>query len=292
MSDFASTSATELRKMLVDSGKYSQEQADALKGKSKLVEAVLQLNAESNDSQEDIFTSLLKTLEPPSQTFGIEENTENNNIPDYNSVEWHDYVMSQLSDDEKDGDYPTLYGLRRVAELLLGPIIESGPVSVNAPQSEESPGRATCAYTIVFDWNGSGQERRFSSLGGSYKGNTDLAYAIFPEAIAEARAEARTLRKALKLKTMAAEEAPKTKIQVTESVSTGEWKESDKLTMSQELFIKQKCKEMNISLDKLVNKVHAGRELSSLTRGEGKSLIELLKNCQESNEVSEDIKNF
>ena len=54
--------------------------------------------------------------------------------PDILSAEWHDYAMGKFLDSELveiNGDkYPNCYGLRRVAELLIGTIIESKPIQV------------------------------------------------------------------------------------------------------------------------------------------------------------------
>jgi hypothetical protein len=296
--DFTSKSVQELRKMLVESGKYSQEEADNIKGKSKLVEAVFAINGENEQDDSDMFTKLLGSVEKHNNSLLEEPEIQtHSDMPDINGTGWHDYVMSQFAEGElEDGKYPNLFGLRRVAEVLLGPVIQSGPTHIVAPSSETTPGRATCVYTVVFDWNNSGTERAFSAVGGAYPGNTDDTYAIFPEAIAEARAEGRALRKALKLRVIAAEESPKLihKKEVVEVVSTGENKDSDNITAVQLVFVRQKCKEMNIELDKLMEKCFSGKKLEEITRGQGKELIELLNkyqtNCKSSLDVPEDIK--
>lgn len=284
MSDINSNSVSELRKMLIESGKYTEEQAEAIKGKSNLVKAVLEItgDSEKDEQEDDVFSKLLSSVEKPDAWTNIEDKEiEPKTGPDYNSVAWHDYAMSHFDESEKDDGYPTLYGLRRVAELLLGSIIQSGPTQLMPPTSETAPGRSSCVYTVVFDWQDSGIERAFSAAGGAYSGNTDESYCIYPEAIAESRAEARALRKALKLKTMAAEEAPKNKRQSVEveKVTTPEWNADEPITSVQQMFITQKCKEMEIDLTKFVETI-GKKQLGELTKGEGKTSIELLNKYQ------------
>jgi len=285
MTDYSSTSISELRKILVDSGKYTEEEANNIKGKSKVVEAVLSLEDKDNSLQE-----LLSNID--------DSNEENkNSFIDYNSPEWHDYAMSQFKDIELDNGYPTLYGLRRVAELLLGDIIQSGPTTVFPPNTPDEPGRATVIYTVVFDWNNTGKERAFSAAGGAWEGNTDKTFNIFPEAIAEARAEGRALRKALKLRVVAAEEMVKEPvIREKEKNSTGEWDGNAPISDIQKTFIKLKCEQFKINLDKFLN--HNGWTYSSLdevNKDVAKNMIELFNkyqtNTKDSLPIPEEIKN-
>ena len=67
--------------------------------------------------------------------------TEEKTIPDYLSPEWDAYVMEQFAPHELMDGHPNAAGLRRVAELLLGPIIESGPTQV-FPSEGNGPTRA------------------------------------------------------------------------------------------------------------------------------------------------------
>src|SRR5689334_6604577 len=54
--------------------------------------------------------------------------------PDFNSYEWHDYVMKQFMPDELFEGNPTVDGLRRVTEALIGKIVESVSHVITPPQ--------------------------------------------------------------------------------------------------------------------------------------------------------------
>ena len=57
----------------------------------------------------------------------IEENNAEEDTPSMFSEEWNEYVMAHFKRNELIDGNPICAGLRRVAELLLGDIIESGP---------------------------------------------------------------------------------------------------------------------------------------------------------------------
>ncbi len=59
-----------------------------------------------------------------------EQEEEDPNIPEYASPEWNKYVMEHFRTDELIDGNPICAGLRRVAGLLLGELIESGPDQV------------------------------------------------------------------------------------------------------------------------------------------------------------------
>src|SRR5688500_6009345 len=60
--------------------------------------------------------------------------------------EWSDYVLSQLTDNEKDNGSPRVDGLRRIATKLLGPFSSHTEV-VQAPGLD---GRATVMVRLEF----------------------------------------------------------------------------------------------------------------------------------------------
>tara|TARA_R110002020_G_scaffold107583_14_gene249717 strand:+ start:2695 stop:3471 length:777 start_codon:yes stop_codon:yes gene_type:complete len=173
--------------------------------------------------------------------------------------EWNNYVMSHFKDDELIDGNPICAGLRRVSELLLGDVVESGPTQVFAPQNGEKPDRATVVYKVVFNWMNSGEYRTFSECADVWHGNTDDLFCAHPVATASTRAEGRALRKALKIRALAAEELARKDIveivkQTTSSIPTdGDWNPDDKISGQQIAFIDNKCKQLDINVIEFIN---------------------------------------
>ena len=78
------------------------------------------------------------------------------NSPTIGSDDWHDYVMSHFKSNELIDGNPTCAGLRRVAEILLGEIMFSGPTQIFPATDANGPGRATVVFTVEFNWMNSG----------------------------------------------------------------------------------------------------------------------------------------
>ena len=57
--------------------------------------------------------------------------------PDITSPEWNGYVMGMFTEKELYDGNPLVAGLRRVAELVIGPIVFSGPTQVFPPQRDD-----------------------------------------------------------------------------------------------------------------------------------------------------------
>ena len=137
------------------------------------------------------------------------------NIVDINSLEWNDYVLGLLSDDEKIEGNPTTDGLRRIFETALNcTIVEAKSEVVQSP-SPDNEKRATVTHTLRYILNDSSiaPEFKIRSVSGAadvYWGNCDKIYRNHPVAVAETRAEGRALRRGLRLrKVVAAEELAK-----------------------------------------------------------------------------------
>jgi hypothetical protein len=148
-------------------------------------------------------------------------------------------------------------GLRRVAELLLGTVIYSGPTQVYPPKDDGTHGRATVVWKVEFA-NGV----CFSDVADCWEGNTDDAFCAFAVATAATRAEARALRKALRLKAVSAEEMTKkdtaslikNSSKVIET-TTGEYDDQSRMTDPQANFIDIKCKQLNINPTSLFREI-------------------------------------
>jgi hypothetical protein len=180
--------------------------------------------------------------------------------PAYGSEEWSDFVMSKFHKSELFDGNPVCAGLRRVAEELLGSIVVSRPAHVWPATDSDGPGRATVVFEVVIDWMNSGQLRTYSEVADVWHGNTDDLFCAHPVATASTRAEGRALRKALKVKCLAAEELAKKDVasivrqtvQANQSTD-GEWKEDDGISVAQINFIDTKCKQLNVNVMKFIN---------------------------------------
>lgn len=135
---------------------------------------------------------------------------------DINSLEWNDYVLGLLSEDEKIDGNPTTDGLRRIFEIALECTVTDSLSSVVQSPSPENEKRATVVHSLTFILNKEGgienplNVRSVSGAADVYWGNCDKIYRNHPVAVAETRAEGRALRRGLRLrKVVAAEELAK-----------------------------------------------------------------------------------
>jgi hypothetical protein len=213
---------------------------------------------------ESIFEEVV--LSSPSNTNTSVKDVVVSDVPSMLSPEWHDYAMTLFTESEMVDGHPLVAGLRRVAELVLGPIMFSGPTQVFPVQREDHHGRATVIFSVEFA-NG----MRYAEVADSWEGNTDDMFCAFAVAIASTRAEARALRKALKIKGVAAEELTKKDtakivrdISNTKNASEGEYDDQSRMSDAQYNFIDVKCKQLNIDGEKLFARfsVDSGKKAS------------------------------
>mgnify|MGYP003647996905 CR=1 FL=1 len=207
--------------------------------------------------------------------------------PSITSPEWHDYVMQFFQPNELVEGNPITAGLRRVAELLLGDIMESGPINVVAPSNDDGPGRATVTYRVTFNWMNSGQMRTYADTADVWHGNTDDLFCAHPVATASTRAEGRALRKALKIRALAAEELSKKDIvsivkQTTAPKTTdGDWNPEDRISSQQIGFIDNKCKQLDISVSGFINSGKSSySRIDSITKNTASEMIRQLNKYQ------------
>jgi hypothetical protein len=205
-------------------------------------------------------------LASPSNTDTSVKDIVMSDVPSMLSPEWHDYAMTLFTESEMVDGHPLVAGLRRVAELVLGTIVFSGPTQVFPVQREDHHGRGTVVFAVEFA-NGV----RYSEVADSWEGNTDDMFCAFAIAIASTRAEARALRKALKIRGVAAEELTKKDtakivrdISNTKTASEGEYDDQGRMSDAQYNFIDVKCKQLNINGEKLFSVFHvdSGKKIS------------------------------
>lgn len=150
----------------------------------------------------------------PMETASASEMSEKR--PSINDLNWTEYVLSLLSDDEKIAGNPTTDGLRRVFEIALECRIMSSTSNVVQTPTPENEKRATVVHSVTYALNkapGDNPDLNIVTIEGAadvYWGNCDKVFRNHPVAVAETRAEGRALRRALRLrKVVAAEEIAK-----------------------------------------------------------------------------------
>ena len=205
--------------------------------------------------------------------------------PDPTSPEWNDYVLGLFDESELYDGRPLCAGLRRVAELLLGRIVVSRPTQVFPPTEGDTIGRATVIWEVVFE-DGS----IFSDVADCWEGNTDDTFCVFNTATAATRAEGRALRKALRLKTVAAEEmTKKNTASIVRSISQtkameateGEYDDSQRMTDPQANFIDVKCKQLNLNVAEFFKEVFDINVKRKVDKGQASSAIQKLNDFQQ-----------
>ena len=205
--------------------------------------------------------------------------------PDPTSPEWNDYVLGLFDESELYDGRPLCAGLRRISELLLGRIVVSRPTQVFPPTEGDTIGRATVIWEVVFE-DGS----IFSDVADCWEGNTDDTFCVFNTATAATRAEGRALRKALRLKTVAAEEmTKKNTASIVRSISQtkameateGEYDDSQRMTDPQANFIDVKCKQLNLNVAEFFKEVFDINVKRKVDKGQASSAIQKLNDFQQ-----------
>jgi chorismate mutase len=255
----------ELRSLLVENG-LTQEEAAAIKGKTALIEKHKEVTGYTEP-------------EPV--------------IPNYTDPEWEKYVMSLFTEDELSDGCPRVHGLRRLTEKLLGEIVHSGPVTIDFREDSRT-GNAIAVYTVVIAWTRDGVEftenggskiptREFRASASSSYLNTDDTFAVFPVAIAETRAEARALRRALRLSKVSADEmtTKDTALIATETVTTSTAMSHEAITDQQKNLIKTLCDRNQVKLNDFINS-GSGKysSLDEVSRETASKMIQRLNDYQ------------
>lgn len=219
--------------------------------------------------------------------------------PSMFSDEWNDYVMAHFHSNELIDGNPICAGLRRVAEFLLGDIVESGPEQVFPATDGLSPDRATVVFKVIFDWMNSGKHRVFKEVADVWHGNTDDLFCAHPVATASTRAEGRALRKALKLRCLAAEELAKKDIVniVQESVkkvpTSGEYEGGNKISSQQIQFIDNRCNQLDVDVISFINMgENTYGSIEQVTKESAKKMIKVLNNYQNGSAIPESIQGY
>ncbi len=231
---------------------------------------------------DDYYPDTEKEEEEVVAQFSESELEEDNRVPEpvglpgqpkKGSPEWNDFVIALFTKDEiveipqEKGNVikgVKCDGLRRVAQLVFGEIVESGAVDVkvnypdytiNKAQDQvklKNPPFAWVQYSVAFQGR-YGNLIRWGGCADVNANNTDAKFLPYALATAETRAEARALRKALGIKMLAAEEVSSIDTAATvESITNADWSEHE-ITDQQKAGINNTCRKLKISVYKLIN---------------------------------------
>ena len=232
-------------------------------------------------TETDLFEGV-EELSTPSNTDTSVKNVILDDAPNMLSPEWHDYAMSLFEEDELMNGHPLVTGLRRVSELVLGQIMYSGPTQVFPVTRDDHHGRATVVFTVRFA-NGS----EYSEVADAWEGNTDDMFCAYAVAIASTRAEARALRKALKIKGVAAEELTKKDtakivrdISKQTSSTGGDYDDQGRMSDAQLNFIDIKCKQLNINGKELFKQIFNVDQSRKVSKKVASDIIDRLNEYQ------------
>jgi hypothetical protein len=197
---------------------------------------------------------------------------------------WTQYVMGLFMDDELEGQNPRLEGLRRVAELLLGEVIEERSELVSAPTMENSE-RACSKASIVF-----ADGRVYEALADACPSNCTKDFAIYPVAMSDTRAKGRAYRAALRLKrVVSAEEIgvdSGDKEDINKNIQTGQLTAIRLLSDRSNISIKKLLDDLEISCSLKDNVV----DLKSLKYSEALVVLNRLNSLRTENYIPEKLK--
>jgi len=211
---YESWSIDQVRHSLVLDFGMDVHEAKKIKGKTAVVAELLRRKDENLAGTTSIDTDFEEVPDATSVVCEITEKEEmeketDPDRPQMTDPAWHDYVMGHFIDEELINGNPTVDGLRRVTQLLLGPIVKNVSHIVKAPSKEDMYRAATVTVMVtVTRLDLRSFEVTVSGSADVSRDNTDDPYHLHPTATAETKAEGRAYRKHLNLrKVLAAEEA-------------------------------------------------------------------------------------
>ncbi len=187
-------SKTELVKKLVEEYDYSEKDAQAL-SREELVKLMDNLDNELDATPVEDNSVNEKWAKVYEQSGVSTDETVMGRRPQ--DVDWHDYVMSHFQKDELQNGCPTVDGMRRVSEIVVGEILKIDS-SVRDTPKEENQYRAVVICRVAFEVGEIVKE--FSGCADAFSGNAEPEFARHATALAETRAEGRALKRALRLK--------------------------------------------------------------------------------------------
>ena len=193
MRDTTKMSAEEVRDVLVKEYDMTRTEVDAIKGKSNVVAKLREYEADD---------AILETAEMEESVVPTTREVElTDEQMNWNNPKWTEHVIGLMYEDELFEGHPKVDGLRRIADVLMGPIRQ---VTSNVEQTPDLNNNfhATVKVTVATD------NELVDGCADAGPNNTQASFAKHPVAVAESRAEGRAYRKLLRLRNIiSAEEA-------------------------------------------------------------------------------------
>lgn len=213
----------------------------------------------------------------------VEVESKQGALPQYGSPEWQAYILSLIRPNEQIDGFPRCFGLRRVAQEVLGPIVSMKPIMVSViPQNtvNDTPTRAvTVSYEIVFDWTldrsvwfnpnapPSNNYRTFGGVSDCVE-EVNSPWGKHPASSAETKAMSRALKQALCINVLSAEE----KVSGYDD-GPEEAPKNNKITDQLISFITAKANQLQIKVEDVMKASGLTSSIKDLTLEEGRKLF-------------------
>jgi len=257
----------EIREKLVEEYGLTWEEANNIKGKSTLMKR-LQAEEQADRTMEELVDDIDVDRDFVTSTSNVDARpSQDEDVITKTDVRWQSYVMSIFTKDELVEDRPTLQGLRRVSQLIMGPIIRCEVKEVYVY------GDNMCAIVeIEFPNKLEYDSCVFSDVSDVNERNTQEPYSKYPASVASSRAEARALRRALNLSIVSDEEITGRPEGEVAYIST-----------AQKRMISSRCKDLNVDEEKF---------FSHYDGKDGSELVQLINQFQQDmSTIPEEVKN-
>lgn len=303
MREYQKMRVEEIRNILIDEYGLDQSSVEQLKGKKELVEKLQEMSGDIQETideivekvSDDFVDVLLDGVDESNEESPEKEETEELS-PHPSDSNWTEYVLNQLSDSELVNNAPNVHGLRRVLEDMLNVLVLESTVHTISYPTKDNGNRAVVQHTIVIaDPSMMMQKKVFSDVADACPINCESPYDRHLLAVAATRAEARVLRKMLKINVISAEET----INEDACAPIDEDLFVDIITDEQISMLNMLCKRTNINLMKYVNsgKVSRGEppylSINELTSTSAKKMIQHINLYQaDTSKIPNDIKGY
>jgi hypothetical protein len=196
-----------------------------------------------------------------------------NSVPEMHDPTWTSYAMSFLAQDEQYSGNPKADGLRRLVELLIGPIVQQDTQLLNYPQygeTEHHKNSATARSVIAVKNRKTGEITTASAVADASGVSCSHPYNKFMSSIAETRAEGRVYKKILRLQNVV------TSDEISHEAANDV--ASDGINNNQVEGIDALCRKINMNIQKGVEKM-VGNKLRGIRMLSKEQAIQFLEIC-------------